>query len=121
MTTTVISEDNTRGASTIDTSSGRRNATNRIAVIATRAEIAAARNEPTIVALVASMVTAEPPASGATAVTSSTNLASPLVLLASGLGSTWTRARPSGSTQSRARVGGISRSETGCAPKTVRN
>ena len=56
-------------------------------MIAISAAIAAERKEPTIVSLVASMVTAEPPASGATAVTCGDEPAQAAALLrASGFG-----------------------------------
>ena len=57
---------------------------NRIIVIATSAEIAAERKEPTMVCWSPRWSTAEPPALGATAVTSATNAASPSLLRASG-------------------------------------
>ena len=61
-----------------------------------------------MVSLVASMVTAEPPASGAISVTWSTNCAQTLrCVRACGVGITCTRARPSGSSQSRETSGGI--------------
>ncbi len=89
-------------------------------VIDTRAVIAAERNAPTMVSLVASMVTAEPPASGATAVTCSTNSRRPLLPRTCGPGITCSRARPSGSSQSRDTSGGTDASVTGSALSAVR-
>src|SRR6516165_10425727 len=107
MTTTVINEDSRSGANTSDTSRARRNATKRITVMAISAAIAAERKEPIIVALVAWIVTAGPPASGAIAKIAATNSRSRIVLPANGFGTTWTRARPSDRTQSRARSDGM--------------
>jgi len=59
----IIAADSSRGASTSAASSKRRKASNRIIAIATTAEMAAERNAPMMVALVASIVTAVPPAS----------------------------------------------------------
>ena len=74
-------------------------------VIAATAISAAERNAPTMVSLVATIVTAEPPASGATCVTSATNFCRPSLLRACGVDSTCTRAEPSGNSQSRDNVG----------------
>src|SRR5580658_8216694 len=73
ITSTVIVADRSSGAMTITVSRTRRSAINRITVIASTADTAAERNAPMIVALVASIVTAVPPAFGATRVTWSTN------------------------------------------------
>ena len=77
-TSRVSSADRSQRRQHQPTSSTRRSATSRMIVIATTAMIAASRNAPTMVSLVASMVTAEPPASGAIAVTCSTNCAQTL-------------------------------------------
>ncbi len=61
------------------------------------------------------MVTADPPAKGATAWTCLTKRASPSGVRASGLGTTWILARPSGSTQSRLISAGMSASVAGPA------
>ena len=89
--------------------------------MAISAAIAAERKEPIIVALVACIVTAGPPASGAIAEIAATNSRSRIVLPANGFGTTWTRARPSGRTQSRASSDGMVCKLTGRAPNALRS
>ena len=112
---TVISADSSSGASTNPTSSGRRRLTSKIRAMLITAVSAAVRKAPTMVALVATMVTAEPPAFGALAETSSTNRRNASLLLAACFGTTCTLARPSGKTQSFAISGGMLPSDTGWA------
>ncbi len=120
-TSRVSSADRISGASTRPTSSTRRNASNRMMVIDTMAINAASRKAFTMVWLVASMVTADPPAFGRDLCHLGPRIAADLALLrASGVDSTCTRARPSGNSQSRETSGGIESSVTGSAFSTVR-
>ena len=71
--------------------------------------------------LVAWIVTAGPPASGAISVIAATNSREPTAAArADGFGTTWTRARPSGRTQSRANSDGMVRKRRPAAASTHR-
>ena len=116
----VSSADSSSGASTNATSRGRRSVTKRIAVMAISAPMAADRKAPVMVALVAWMVTADPPASGAMRMTSATKARNPALVRAAGVGTTCTRTRPSGSNQSRVSSTGSPAKVTGSALNAVR-
>lgn len=122
-TSTVNNDDNTNGANTSNTSTTRRNANAKITTIATIAPPAARVNAEMIVSAVDVIVTALPPASGATRRTWSTNRRNPSAPLvsATAFAETCTRSRPSGSTQSRANAAGTSASVTARAVNASRN
>ena len=106
-TSSVSSADRISGASTSATSSTRRKRQSRMTVIDTMAMTAAVRNALTMVWLVASIVTAAPPARARPGDLRARTRPSPWLLRASGVDTPACAPCPSGSSQSRATSGGM--------------
>ena len=117
-TSAVINADSISGARTSATSRTRRSAQASKTVMAATAPSAARVNASMIVSAVATIVTAEPPASGATRSTSSTNGRSPSCPLRAVI---CTRTRPSAVRHSSAISAGTSAAVTSPAPSPARN